>query len=348
MHINLRPSHFVTFSLVGLLAYSCANGEKKDSQPKQEIGLEVKTQVLPSWNETKSKKEIIAFVSQSTDPNHADFIAPEERIATFDNDGTLWSEQPIYFQLFFVMDRIKEMAIEHPEWDTTPPYSYAIHDDLHGIAGSGMEGLMTLLMATHSGSTQAEFAAEVKAWATTAVHPTLNKPYTELVYQPMMELLTYLQDNDFKTYVVSGGGVDFMRPLVSEIYNIPPEQIIGSTIKTAYDYNDGSPQINRLPEMFFVDDKAGKPENIQRIIGRKPVVGVGNSDGDLAMLQWAASSKSFLNIYVHHTDSIREWAYDRESHIGKLDKGLDQANAESWTVVDMEKDWKVIYPFELN
>jgi phosphoserine phosphatase len=239
------------------------------------------------------------------------------------------------------------MATDHPEWETLAPFSYALHDDLQGIAGSGMEGLMTLVMTTHAGMTQAEFEAEVLAWGESAIHPTKNKRYTELVYQPMLELLTYLQANDFKTYIVSGGGVDFMRPLVSEVYNIPPEQIIGSTIKTTYSYNDGKPTINRLPELFFIDDKEGKPENIQRIIGRKPVFAGGNSDGDLAMLQWAASNENFLNIYVHHTDAAREWAYDRASHIGKLDKGLDQANAENWLVVDMENDWKVVYPFEM-
>jgi len=314
------------------------------SEPIQEE--KVDTDPLPSWNEGTSRNNIINFVSTSIDESNPAFIPIEERIATFDNDGTLWSEQPIYFQVFFIIDRIKEMAVDRPEWDTLAPYSFAIRDDLKGIAGSGMEGLMTLLTATHSGTTQDEFAKQVTDWGKTAKHPKLDKHYTELVYQPMLELLTYLQENGFKTYVVSGGGVDFMRPLVSMIYNIPPEQIIGSTIKTTYFFNDGNPKIDRLPEIFFIDDKAGKPENIQRIIGRKPVVAGGNSDGDLAMLQYTSSSKNFLNIYVHHTDAEREWAYDRDSHIGKLDKGLDQANAENWTVVDMKNDWKVIYPFE--
>ena len=318
------------------------------NQAELEIELEPETIVdpLPSWNEGDSKENIINFVSASVDETHPDFIPREERIATFDNDGTLWSEQPIYFQLFFVIDRIKEMSVDHPEWDTLAPYSFAIHDDLKGIAGSGMKGLMTLLMTTHSNNTQAEFEKKVRDWAASAVHPTKNKKYRELVYQPMLELLTYLQKNKFKTFVVSGGGVDFMRPIISTIYNIPPEQIIGSTIKTKYNYNNGEPKIDRLPELFFIDDKEGKPENIKRIIGRKPVLAGGNSDGDLAMLQWTSSSTNFLNIYVHHTDEVREWAYDRESHIGKLDKGLDQANAENWTVIDMKNDWKVIYPYE--
>jgi len=306
------------------------------------------TDALPSWQDNKTKKAIIDFVEQSTDEASPNFIPVAERIATFDNDGTLWSEQPMYFQLFFVIDRIKEMAAEHPEWDTLAPFSYALNDDLEGIAASGMHGLMTLVMTTHANNTQQEFEQIVKDWAATAKHPKFDRPFTDLVYQPMLELLQYLRANDFKTYIVSGGGVDFMRPLAQEVYGIPAEQIIGSTIKTKYNYNDGSPTIERLPEIFFIDDKEGKPENIQRIIGRKPVLAVGNSDGDLAMLQYTASNKNFLNIYIHHTDAEREWAYDRESHIGQLDKGLEQAAAENWTVVNMKEDWKVVYPFELN
>lgn len=315
-------------------------------QQSEKSVTELTTDPLPSWNEGFAKENILDFVTASTDEKGTAFIPTEERIAVFDNDGTLWSEQPMYFQLFFVIDRVKAMSSDHPEWDTLAPFSYALQGDLEGIAKSGMHGLMTLLMATHSGMTQAEFEAQVKAWGETAIHPTKNQRYTKLVYQPMLELLTYLQDHDFKTYIVSGGGVDFMRPLVSEVYNIPPEQIIGSTIKTEYRYNDGNPIINRLPEIFFIDDKEGKPENIQRIIGRQPVLAAGNSDGDLAMLKWTSSSTNFLNIYVHHTDGAREWAYDRESHIGKLDKGLEDAEKGGWTVIDMQNDWKVVYPFE--
>jgi len=325
---------FVSFIL---LIAGCAEKNQDSS---------AKIDALPSWNDGANKENIVRFVSSSVDETNSAFIPVEERIAVFDNDGTLWSEQPVYFQLFFVIDRIKEMAIDHPEWDTLAPFSYALKDDLKGIAGSGMKGLMTLVMTTHAGMTQTDFEAEVKSWASTALHPSKGKRYTELVYQPMLELLAYLQENGFKTYIVSGGGVDFMRPIVSSVYNIPPEQIIGSTIKTTFSYNDGNPAINRLPELFFINDKEGKPENIQRIIGRKPVLAAGNSDGDLPMLQWTSSSTNFLNIYVHHTDADREWAYDRESHIGGLDKGLDQAKEENWTVVDMKADWKVIYPFE--
>lgn len=303
---------------------------------------------LSSWNDVQSKKEIIDFVNASVNEISPGFIPVEERIATFDNDGTIWSEQPAYFQLFFAIDRIKEMAPNHPEWTTTMPYSAILNDNMASLMAAGERALVELIMTSHANMTAQEFEDAVIAWGNTAMHPSKEKKYTELIYQPMLELLTFLQDNDYKTYIVSGGGVDFMRPLVSEVYNIPPEQIIGSTIKTVYSYNDGNPKIDRLPELFFIDDKAGKPENIQRIIGRKPVIVGGNSDGDLAMLQWASSNQNFLNIYVHHTDSIREWAYDRDSHIGKLDKGLDQAASEGWTVVDMEKDWEVIYPFELK
>ena len=330
---------FVNLFICGLLFSSCTPIK---TQPKKT------NDPLPSWREGETKTNILNFVSTATDENHANFIPVTERIATFDNDGTLWSEQPIYFQLFFVIDRIKEMAADHPEWDTLAPFSYCLYDDLEGISKSGMEALMTLLMTTHSTNTQAEFENQVSDWAASAIHPSKGRKYRELVYQPMLELLAYLQKNKFKTYIVSGGGVDFMRPIISTIYNIPPERIIGSTIKTKFNYNKGNPKIERLAELFFIDDKEGKPENIQRIIGRKPVLAGGNSDGDLAMLQWTASNTNFLNIYVHHTDSEREWAYDRDSHIGKLDKGLDQANAENWTVVDMKEDWKVIFPYELK
>jgi phosphoglycolate phosphatase-like HAD superfamily hydrolase len=331
----MKKSYFFTVVLFIFLA-GCNAPETTQSAAAKDP--------LPSWNQADSKQAILDFVNRVTDENSPDFIPTEERIATFDNDGTLWSEQPMYFQLFFVMDRVKEMARDHPEWDTLAPFSYALKNDLEGIAQSGMQGLMQLVMTTHTGSTQEAFAREVRQWADTAVHPTKKVAYTKLVYQPMLELLDFLKANGFKNYIVSGGGVDFMRPLVQEVYGIPAEQIIGSTIKTRFNYNNGNPQIERLPELFFIDDKEGKPENIQRIIGRKPILAAGNSDGDLAMLQYTASNKNYLNIYVHHTDAEREWAYDRESHIGKLDKGLDQAKAEGWTVVDMKNDWKVIWP----
>ena len=256
---------------------------------------------------------------------------------------------PITFQLFFAIDRVKEMAAEHPEWKTQQPFKAVLENDMTELAKQGEHGLIQLVMATHAGVTTEEFDKDVKNWIATAKHPTKNVGFDELVYQPMLELLQYLRANDFKTYVVSGGGVDFMRAFVTEIYGIPEEQIIGSRIKTAFDYNNGNPVIKRLPELDFIDDKEGKPLNIQKIIGKKPVFSSGNSDGDLQMMQWTASNKlkSFM-LYVHHTDSIREWAYDINSHIGRLDKGLNEANEKGWTVIDMKNDWKVIYPFELD
>jgi len=304
---------------------------------------------LPSWNNTSTKKEIIGYVDVVTDKNHPNFIPIADRIATFDNDGNLWSERPVYFQLYFVLDLVKEMATDHPDWKTKQPFKAVLENDMEELAKHGEHGLLQLVMATHSGNTTDEFEKDVQEWIKTAKHPTKNVTFDQLVYQPMLELLQYLRANDFKTYVVSGGGVDFMRAFVTEIYGIPAEQIIGSRIKTEFDYNNGNPVIKRMPEMDFIDDKEGKPLNIQKIIGKKPVFSSGNSDGDLQMMQWAASNsyKSFM-LYVHHTDSIREWAYDRESHIGKFDKGLDQAIKDGWTVIDMKNDWKVIYPFELK
>ena len=288
------------------------------------------------------------YVNDLTNTSSDNFIPVADRIATFDNDGNLWSEQPIYFQFFFVFDRIKEMAKDHPEWKDEQPFKAVLENDIETIKISGMKGIGQLLMKTHAENTTEEFETIVKDWVMTAKHPTKNVGYDKLVYQPMLELLAYLRANDFKTFIVSGGGVDFMRAFVSPIYGIPSEQIIGSRIKTEFDFNNGDPVIKRLSEIDFVDDKEGKPLNIQKIIGKKPVFSSGNSDGDLQMMQWAASNKykSFM-LYVHHTDNEREWAYDRDSHIGKLDKGLDQALKDGWTVIDMKNDWKVIYPFEL-
>lgn len=321
---------------------SCESTKKEEAVDAEHT---TKTDPLPSWNDVTSKKNIIAYVNDVTNTESENFIPVADRIATFDNDGNLWSEQPVYFQFFFVFDRIKEMAANHPEWKEKQPYKAVLENDMETIKKLGMKGIGQLLMTTHAGVTTDEFDTIVKDWIATATHPTKNVGYDKLVYQPMLELLQYLRANNFKTYIVSGGGVDFMRAFVSPIYGIPSEQIIGSRIKTKFEYNDGNPKIIRLPELDFIDDKEGKPLNIQKIIGKKPVFSSGNSDGDLAMMQWAASNKykSFM-LYVHHTDSIREWAYDRNSHIGKLDKGLDQAIKDGWTVIDMKNDWKVIYP----
>jgi hypothetical protein len=304
---------------------------------------------LPSWNEGPTKEAIMSYVNDVTAEGSTNFIPASDRIATFDNDGNLWSEQPAYFQLFFAIDRIKALAPDHPEWKTTQPYQAVLENDMKTLMSFGEHGLLEIVMATHAGITVGEFEQIVKDWMATAKHPRFNKPYNELVYQPMLELLNYLRENDFKTFIVSGGGIEFMRPWTEEVYGIPKDQVVGSSIKTKYDYNDGNPVIRRLPELNFIDDKEGKPEGINQFIGKKPVFTSGNSDGDLQMLRWGDShTYPSFQLYVHHTDSIREWAYDRKSSVGRLDKGLDEALEKGWTVVDMKADWKVVYPFELN
>ncbi len=304
---------------------------------------------LPSWNEGKAKSAIINFVDEVTDPKSSNFVEVADRIATFDNDGNLWSEQPMYYQLIFAIDRVKQLAAEHPDWKTQQPFQAVLENDIPALLSSGHKGLLDLVMATHAGITAEEFDKIVKEWLSGSNHPRFHQPFNKLIYQPMLELLTYLRANDFKTFIVSGGGVDFMRTWVTEAYGIPPDQVVGSSIKTAFDYNDGNPVIRRLPEIDFIDDKEGKPVGIHKFIGKRPVFASGNSDGDLQMMQYTAagSGKRFM-LYLHHTDSVREWAYDRESYIGKLDKGLDEAAEKGWTVIDMKNDWKVIYPFQLT
>ena len=341
MNKNINTS-FLLITL-GLLVFTACN------QTSKEVNEEVKTETiepLASWNEGKTKDAIIAFVKDVTDENSENFIPVKDRIATFDNDGNLWSEQPYYFQIKFALDKIKAMAPSHPEWEKDELFQAALNNDFEAIVHSGKKGLVKLMMTAHAGMNTDEFAQNVDNWISTAKHPKTGKLYKEMIYQPMLELLDYLQANEFKTFIVSGGGIEFMRPWVEEAYGIPRDQVIGSSIKTEYDYNNGNPIIKRLPEIDFIDDKEGKPEGINRFIGRKPIFASGNSDGDLQMMRWAASNelKSFM-LYVHHTDSVREWAYDRESHIGRLDKGLDEALENGWTVIDMEKDWKVIYPW---
>lgn len=302
---------------------------------------------LPSWNEIAAKKAIVAFVEKVTKPGSPDFVPPAERIATFDNDGCLWAEQPMYFQAFFIFDRIKTLAPQHPEWKDKEPFASVLKGDVKSALAGGEHGLLEMAMATHAGMTSDEFTQIVKDWIATAKHPVTKRPYTEMVYQPMLEVLAYLRANGFKTFIVSGGGIEFMRPWSEKVYGIPPEQVIGSSIKTKFEMRDGKPVLVRLPELNFIDDKAGKPVGIQQHIGRRPILAFGNSDGDLQMLQWTAagSGARFMGL-VHHTDAEREWAYDRKSHIGKLDKALEEAKTKGWTVVDMKRDWKVIYPFD--
>jgi len=302
---------------------------------------------LPSWNDGAAKQAIVQFVEKTTKEGSPEFVAPAERIAVFDNDGTLWAEQPMYFQALFMLDRIRAMAPEHPEWKAKEPFASLLKGDMKGVLAGGERAVGELMMTTHAGVTSEEFSKIVSDWVATAKHPTTGRLYTEMVYQPMLELLAYLRANGYKTFIVSGGGIEFMRPWAEQVYGIPPEQVIGSTIKTKYELRDGVPTLIRLPEVNFIDDGPGKPVGVQTHIGRRPVAAFGNSDGDLEMLQWtAAGAGPRLCLYVHHTDSDREWAYDRESGIGRLNKGLDEAAAKGWTVVDMKADWNRVFAFE--
>ena len=300
---------------------------------------------LPSWHEGPVRAAITGYVDRVTTPGHPAFIPAAERIAVFDNDGTLWAEQPVYFQLFFAMDRIRALAPEHPEWQQRQPFRSVLEGDMETLIASGKAGLLELVMASHAGMTTEEFDAIVTDWIGRAKHPQLQRPYTELVYQPMLELLAYLRAHDFKTYIVSGGGIEFMRPWTEAVYGIPPEQVVGSSIKVSFAERDGTPVLVRQPEIYFIDDRAGKPVGIHQHIGRRPVMAFGNSDGDLEMLQWtSAGAYESLAVLVHHTDAEREWAYDRDSSIGRLDAALDAARQNDWVVIDMQRDWRTIYP----
>jgi hypothetical protein len=308
-------------------------------------GLGIAQQALPSWNDGATRRAIESFIERVTTPGSADFVPPAERIAVFDNDGTLWSEQPMYVQLAFALDRVKALAAEHPEWKDRDPFKAVLAGDLAGIAAAGERGLVELMMATHAGMTTEEFEQIVKDWLATARHPRYQRPYTECVYQPMRELLEFLRAHEFKTYIVSGGGIEFMRPWAEAVYGIPPEQVIGSSIKLKYELRDGRPVLVRLPEIDFVDDKAGKPVGIHRLIGRRPIFAAGNSDGDFEMLEYTtAGSGPRLGVIVHHTDGEREVAYDRASPFGRLDRGLTDAASKGWILIDMKQDWREIFP----
>jgi phosphoglycolate phosphatase-like HAD superfamily hydrolase len=299
---------------------------------------------LPSWNHTAPRQAIVAFVEKVTKEGSSDFVPIPERIAVFDNDGTLWAEQPMYFQAFFVFDRIKALAPQHPEWKDKEPFASVLRGDMKTALAGGERVLLEMVMATHAGMTTEEFEKSVIDWLATAKHPKTGKPFTEMVYQPMLELLVYLRTNGFKTFIVSGGGIEFMRPWAEKVYGIPPEQIIGSSIKSKYELRDGKPVIVKLPELNFIDDKGGKPVGIHHHIGRRPIFAAGNSDGDFEMLEWTTPGKgSRLGMIIHHTDAEREFAYDRESHIGKLDKGLDEADAKGWIIIDMKSDWQTVF-----
>jgi phosphoglycolate phosphatase-like HAD superfamily hydrolase len=303
--------------------------------------------LLPSWNDGARKHAIVEFVGKVTRQGGPNFVTPAERIATFDNDGTLWSEQPLYFQFLFAIDRVKALAPEHPDWKDKEPFASLLRGDLKAALAGGEHAIIELVMATHAGMTTDEFEKVVKDWLATAKHPTTGQPYTEMAYQPMLELLAYLRANGFKTFIVSGGGIEFMRAFAEKVYGIPPEQVIGSSGKLKFEVRDSKPVLVKLPTVEFIDDKADKPVAIQKFIGRRPIAAFGNSDGDLQMLQWTCDgSGPRFCLYVHHTDAGREWAYDRTSSIGRLDKGLDEASAKGWTVVDMKSDWKKVFPFQ--
>ncbi len=300
---------------------------------------------LPSWNDGAAKRSVLQFVTRVTQEGGLNYVLPAQRIAVFDNDGTLWAEQPLYFQFLFMLDRVKALAPQHPEWKTQEPFAALLRGHAKAALAGGEHALGQLAMATHAGTTTEEFEKIVSDWVATARHPQTGRLLTEMVYQPMLELLAYLRANGFKTFIVSGGGIEFMRPWTEKVYGIPPEQVIGSSIKTKFELRDGKPALVRLPELNFMDDGPGKPVGIQMHVGRRPIAAFGNSDGDLPMLQWTAGGDGArLCLYVHHTDAEREWAYDRQSSIGRLDKGLDEALAKGWTVVDMKNDWKTIYP----
>jgi phosphoglycolate phosphatase-like HAD superfamily hydrolase len=301
---------------------------------------------LPSWNPGATKTAILSFVGKVTTPGGPAYVKPAERIATFDNDGTLWAEQPIYFQVAFALDEVRRLAPQHPEWKTQEPFKSVLAGDMGAVMASGEKGLMEIMAVTHAGMTTDQFNAAVARWITTAKHPTKKVLYTQLVYQPQLELLRYLRANGFKTFIVSGGGVEFMRVFTEKSYGVPPEQVVGSSGVVKFQLGaDGKPELLKEPKVDFIDDGPGKPVGINRFIGRRPIFAFGNSDGDQQMLEYTAAGSGlrFAGL-VHHTDAVREWAYDRQSKIGKLDKALDEAQAKGWTVVDMKRDWKTIFP----
>jgi len=311
------------------------------------------TDPLPSWNDGPVKKEIVEFVHAATDASKPTFVPPAERIATFDNDGTLWPSHPMYTQLAFALDRIKALAPEHPEWKTKQPFKAVLDNDLDALAAAGEKGLAELVMASHAGITTAEFESIVTDWFKTAQHPRFKRHYTELAYQPMVELLAYLRSNEFKTYIVSGGGIEFMRTMTEAVYGVPPEQVIGSSIKTEFEMRDGEPVLMRLPEIDFVDDKAGKPVGINRFIGRRPVAAFGNSDGDRQMLEWTGAGKGArLMMLVLHDDAKREYAYGPANGLPDTKFGtfsestMEEANKNGWIVISMKDDWARIFAFD--
>lgn len=339
--MNIKSISQILFFSFVLIACK-QTGKNENNNPKITL-----SDPLPSWNDNANKKAIIDFVTKTTTEGSEDFIPVADRIACFDNDGTLWSEQPMYFQLAFAIDQVKIMAKDHPEWNNKEPFKALLEDDMKKVMNGGEQALFQLVAASHAGMSTEEFDKNVADWIKTAKHPKTGKHYNEMVFQPMIELLHYLQSKDYKTFIVSGGGIDFMRVWAEKIYNIPSYQIIGSSIKTKYEVGEnGVPKLIKLPELNFNNDKEGKPVGIHQHIGKRPVLAFGNSDGDYQMLQWTTTAKDYprLGLILHHTDSEREWAYDRDSHIGKLDKGLNDATKNGWLLVNMKEDWNKVFP----
>jgi phosphoglycolate phosphatase-like HAD superfamily hydrolase len=342
------PFAVTILAVSSLLAVACDREPARAPPEAQESAASAPAlDPLPSWNDTSTKRAILDFVDRVTDEGSTEFVPADERIATFDNDGTLWSEQPVYNQLAFAFDRVHALAPQHPEWREQQPFKGVLDGDLESVAASGEPGLVRLMMATHVGNTTDEFAGVVSDWISSSRHPRFDRPYTDMVYKPMLELLAMLRDRGFETYMVSGGGVEFMRPWAEGVYGIPPEQVIGSRVRVEYQLRDGEPVLLRLPDAEHVDDGPGKPVGIEQQIGRRPVAAFGNSDGDFEMLEWTTSAPGLrLGMIVHHTDAEREWAYDRGSRVGALERALDEAPAHGWLVVDMKRDWNTIFPFE--
>lgn len=337
----MKTTPLFLFLSLTLSMVNCNAPNKDTAAPAPPVAADP----LPSWNESATKQSIVNFVTRTTTEGTADFIPVEDRIACFDNDGTLWGEQPLYFQFVFALDRLKELAPLHPEWKTKEPFKSVLSGDLKKALAGGEKALMQIVVATQTGMSTEEFESEVKAWLKTAKHPKFNRPYNEMTYQPMVELLVYLRDHDFKTFIVSGGEEGFMCAWAEEAYGIPSEQIIGTTMKTVYEVKNDTPRLMRTPELNFLDDGKGKPVGINYQIGKRPVFTAGNSDGDYEMLQWTSTGTGYprFGMIVHHTDSVREWAYDRKSHIGHLERGLDDAGKYGWILVDMKNDWETIF-----
>jgi hypothetical protein len=344
MRADINKAAAALVGAVALLSFACAGPPGSPAARATPAA-----DPLPSWNEGAGRQAIVKLVTDVTTEGGASYLPPAERIAVFDNDGTLWSEQPMYVQLAFALDRVKAMAPQHPEWKSRQPFKGVLEGDLAAVAAAGEKGLIEMLMATHAGMTEAEFERVARDWIASARHPKYGRPYTECVYQPMLELLAYLRANGFKTFIVSGGGIEFMRPWTEKVYGIPPEQVVGSSVKTRYELRDDGPALIRQPEINFIDDGPGKPVGIQEHIGRRPILAFGNSDGDEQMLEWTTIGHTpSLGLLVHHTDAEREAAYDRGSHFGKLDKALDEAPSRGWVVVDVKRDWKRVFPDQVK